>query len=364
MEEIWKIDSNGEDFLFGEIEDLLIDDDGTIFVLDSQLANVKAFSPAGQHLRTIGREGDGPGESRAPGDLVFMPDGSLGLVSKLNWQITKIDKETGEPRGDIHVFGNDDALAMLQQVKGLGGAGQNKVFAAVAMKSTGAFWHWEMDLSLYRDETDGRNVYPEKTLCTVGEAEGSDLEEEAFFTIWDPWTIDALGRVVIAPYWGSYTLRYYDNDGEVVQQVELPFLQRARTPQEEKRLLEQRWGGTSPAEIGIDLVLSETEAVVRRIHPRPDGSLWIQTCNSAHKVGAGVFRVYDIVDAEGTLTGRAEIHGQADDLVDKVYWGPDDLMVVVHGAERYVQNHRGLKKDAPEYDLVVAGYRLRGFADD
>ena len=99
-----------------------------------------------------------------------------------------------------------------------------------------------------------------------------------------------------------------DDAGEVVQQVELPYLQRSRTPQEEKRLLEQRWGGTSPAEIGIDLVFSETEAVVRRIHPWPDGSLWIQTCNSAHNVGAGVFRVYDVVDADGlALTTQVKI---------------------------------------------------------
>ncbi len=97
MDEIWRVDMDQDQFLFGEIEDLLIDADGTIYVLDSQLANVKVFSAAGQHLRTIGREGDGPGEARAPGDLVFMPDGSLGLISKLNWKIAKIGKPMMAP---------------------------------------------------------------------------------------------------------------------------------------------------------------------------------------------------------------------------------------------------------------------------
>lgn len=102
---------------------------------------------------------------------------------------------------------------------------------------------------------------------------------------------------------------------------------------------------------------------MRRIHSRAEGRLWIHTCNSAHDVAEGVFRVYDVVDHRGELEAKAEIHGLADDLVDRVYFGPDHLMVVVHGAERYVQNHRGLKKDAPDYDLTVAAYRLRRFGD-
>jgi hypothetical protein len=130
------------------------------------------------------------------------------------------------------------------------------------------------------------------------------------------------------------------------------------------RLLEKGWGGASPEKFGVKLVTSETEAVVRRIHPRPGGRLWIQTGNSGYNVSEGVFRVYDIVGPDGSLEAKAEIHGQADDLVDNVCFGPDNLVVVVHGAERYVQNHRGLKKDAPEYDLLIAGYRLRELTDE
>ena len=92
MENLWNVDMEQEAFLFGEIEDLLIDQDGTLYVLDSLVANVKVFSSKGRYLRTIGREGDGPGETRAPGDIEFMSDGTLAFVSKLNWKIATIDK--------------------------------------------------------------------------------------------------------------------------------------------------------------------------------------------------------------------------------------------------------------------------------
>ena len=364
MDEVWKVGVEEDDFLFGEVEDLLIDEDGTVFVLDSQLANVKVFSAAGQYIRTIGREGDGPGEVRAPGDLVFMPDGSLGLVSKLNWKIAKIDKVTGNTRGDLRALGPDGDLTMLHQVRGSRNSEGTNNFTALIKESTGQFWHWRMYLGLYWDNDDGQKIFPAKILCDVGEAQGSDIEEEEFFSIWDPWAIDSFGRTVIAPYWGSYTLRYYDVHGELVTQVELPYLQRDRSDKEKKRLLEKVWGGTSPEKFGVDLIISKTEAVVRRIHPRPNGRLWIQTGNSAYNVGDGVFRVYDVVGPDGDLEFKAEIHGHADDLVDKVYFGPGDLIVIVHGAERYVQNHRGLKKNATEYDLLIAGYRLREIADD
>lgn len=364
MDEIWEItESDQGEFLFGEIEDLLIDEHGTLFILDSQLANVKVFSAEGRYLRTIGREGDGPGEVRAPGSLAFMPDGSLGLVSKLDWGITRIDKVTGEPRGRVRILGDDGDVVLVHRAQGTGNKAAGRL-VALARRGTGGLWNWEMVLGLYRPMEGEEETYPEKNLAVVGEASGADLEEEEFYAIWDPWTVDALGRIVMAPYWGRYLLRYFDGDGSLSQQVEFPWPPRPRTAQEKQLLLDKVWAGTSPEEFGVKLVTSANEAAVRRLHPMPDGSLWIRTGNSAYQVGPGVFRIYDVVAPDGVLVSRAEIHGKADDQVDKVYFGPGQLMVVVHGAERYVQNHRGLAKDAPEYDLVVRGYRLREFGND
>lgn len=70
--------SKGE---LGEITSLAIADDGTIYAMQKRPATVLVFGPDGNFLRTVGREGDGPGELRSgvigvKGDLLMVQDWS------------------------------------------------------------------------------------------------------------------------------------------------------------------------------------------------------------------------------------------------------------------------------------------------
>lgn len=53
-------------FNFVRLVTLLIDAEGNIYALDSKESNIKVFSARGQFLRTIGRQGSGPGELVTP----------------------------------------------------------------------------------------------------------------------------------------------------------------------------------------------------------------------------------------------------------------------------------------------------------
>ena len=59
------------DYAFGEIRTFIVDDAGSIYVLDSQASHVKVFDKAGKYVRTIGRQGQGPGELESPMTLSF-----------------------------------------------------------------------------------------------------------------------------------------------------------------------------------------------------------------------------------------------------------------------------------------------------
>lgn len=50
----------------GSVRDCLIENDGTIVVVDSKMINVKIFSQTGSLVQVIGRRGEGPGEFQAP----------------------------------------------------------------------------------------------------------------------------------------------------------------------------------------------------------------------------------------------------------------------------------------------------------
>jgi len=77
-----------EEFLFSYISDIAVNSRGDIYVADRQLAEVRKFNQDGEHLLTIGRRGQGPGEfqivniiSVDPQDHLIAYDSMMGRVS-------------------------------------------------------------------------------------------------------------------------------------------------------------------------------------------------------------------------------------------------------------------------------------------
>ena len=61
LEEVWRAGGyDDEEVLFGVITDIIADEDGNFYLLDSQLNEIQVYSPDGVYQRTIGREGEGP----------------------------------------------------------------------------------------------------------------------------------------------------------------------------------------------------------------------------------------------------------------------------------------------------------------
>lgn len=82
-----------EEYLFGEIRSVEVGEDGTIFVLDVHVPAVRVFDSDGIHLRTIGKEGNGPGEYKSPDGMAILPDGRVLVRDPPNGRITVYDAE-------------------------------------------------------------------------------------------------------------------------------------------------------------------------------------------------------------------------------------------------------------------------------
>ncbi len=80
LEEMWRVGGWDEEVLFGVITSIITDDTGNFYMLDSQLNEVQVYSPDGEYLNTIGREGEGPGEFRAAFNLLLLPSGNIGVL--------------------------------------------------------------------------------------------------------------------------------------------------------------------------------------------------------------------------------------------------------------------------------------------
>ncbi|MDE2875094.1 MAG: 6-bladed beta-propeller [Gemmatimonadota bacterium] len=66
-----------DEYLFGTIRSIAVDDDRTVYVLDSQAQEVRVFDSEGTYLRTLGGPGEGPGEFTRAEAVALLPDGRL-----------------------------------------------------------------------------------------------------------------------------------------------------------------------------------------------------------------------------------------------------------------------------------------------
>jgi len=55
-----------EQYLISEIRQIVVDDQGNIYILDRKASDIKVFDGSGKFVRTIGRKGQGPGELSSP----------------------------------------------------------------------------------------------------------------------------------------------------------------------------------------------------------------------------------------------------------------------------------------------------------
>ena len=104
LEEQWRAGGEEDGTIFGMITRIRCDEAGRLYVLDAQMSQVHVYSPAGEHLRTLFREGEGPGEVRGPRDLALMGNGLVGVAQEMPGKLILVDREN-VPAGTILVGG-------------------------------------------------------------------------------------------------------------------------------------------------------------------------------------------------------------------------------------------------------------------
>ena len=83
---------NDDHYIFQQISDVKVDEDGNIYVCDLRGSRVQKYDKNGTYLRTIGKKGQGPGEFEMPFDLFVQPKtGSLYVRDGL--RVKWFDKE-------------------------------------------------------------------------------------------------------------------------------------------------------------------------------------------------------------------------------------------------------------------------------
>ncbi len=97
-----------DEYLFGWIFSIAVDDDRNVYVFDYQAQHVGVFDSAGNHVETLGRPGEGPGEFNRAEAIAMLPDGRLVVRNPGNQRIEVFGPESGQteqwgyPAGGLH----------------------------------------------------------------------------------------------------------------------------------------------------------------------------------------------------------------------------------------------------------------------
>ena len=87
------IAEENENKIFYQPMDVVADDDGNVYVLDSGNNRIQKFDKDGNYLLTIGRKGHGPGEILNSEDIELDSKGNILVFDYRTNRITKFDPE-------------------------------------------------------------------------------------------------------------------------------------------------------------------------------------------------------------------------------------------------------------------------------
>jgi len=320
-EKLWRVGGDEEDdVLFGLIVGVAVDGDGQVYLLDSQINVVHVFSPDGEFLREIGREGEGPGEFRRPEDMFLTGEGNIAVMQGMPGKIIQLSPQ-GDPMGNYPLPSQDDGMMMLG---GGAPAGNDLVLSTRDFeRSEGAF---AMVSKLVRVDGDGNITATFSESRTERDMANFNYDERRDAEILFAATAD--GRVLVVDGWDDYAIRSFDAAGKLERVIEREFEPRKRSAEEledsKPRAFMQGDQGTRE----IEAIVSETDRSVRGIFARDDGSLWAISSRGASDNPEGTAGTFDVFDTKGRFVQQITIKGDANFTEDGFHFAGNRLIVV------------------------------------
>jgi len=328
LTKLWQIGGDSEDpnQLFGVIIDLALDHDGYAYVVDQQLGRISLFAPDGTFVRTIGRQGDGPGEFRRPYRVFISPANEACVLSGMGRRIDRFNRN-GEFLGSQAIPADSSGIVpRINDVKTADGA---MVFLSVIRENS--------ELVLPGERTTIRRLHArDNTLQEVARYhDDSDTGDDAR-PVWserpralrDRWDVGPDQRVYVATSFNDYEVTVFAPDGTVDQVLTRDYDHRQRSKQEKQAVLD--WATVNPNGNlpGTTYEIEDHDKDIMALHCRDDGSLWVLTSRGFYDRPEGSLGVFDVFDGEGQYVGEQNLMGDGDPARDRYYFHGDHLYVV------------------------------------
>jgi 6-bladed beta-propeller protein len=329
--ELWRVGGDDDEIFFGSVGAIRLGTDGNIYVLDGQLAEAHVYSPTGEHLQTLGGEGDGPGEFRAPGDLFIAGDGNICVLQGFPGKIVELTAD-GLPAGvNSYSVGEGNPGQFTVLIRGLAD-GPGLLLAGIRMSFGGG---GQSNQTYFLDRCDRQG----KQIGALAEKEVNinygDLEmnEGASDFPWSRMGVGADGKIFVGIPRNEYAISVFSPEGKLEKVIRRSYESRVRTEDEKQiaRRIQRGIGANYPTPVKR-VVVEDTLADIGQLHVMADGRLWIETSIGNRDVPEGCWMVLDVFSPEGVFEKQVALVGDHDGTRDGLTLLADGRCVVVTGA--------------------------------
>ncbi len=326
--EAWHLggeDADDDEPLLGVISKGVVDEGGHILLLDTQLAHVLEISPAGDYLQTLGGMGEGPGEVQRPQDICLLSDGTIGLVQSYPAKIVKLNRD-GTPAGNVTV---DTPAINYFRLRSVGGVtvvtGQRNDYDN-SDPTTSETYRF---IKSIEPTGEDRHTYLDGTFHTQWQPPVTD-EKKSFFPGYQ-WDLTGDGTMVLAPGRDRFFLEFIDPVGVVVRTAERSFAPHVRSQQDKQKIRDGMSMSSNGKQLEVKKIILDTDRAITSVTALHDGTIWVETCFGRRDLPAGVFRRYDVLDAEGHLL--KEVHLMCDARAEE-----DGFALLADGRFLWIRN--------------------------
>jgi len=356
-EELWRVGGDDdEDIIFGVLTSIATDARGNVYLLDAQLSQVYVHSADGEYLRTIGREGEGPGEFRRTSDMFITPDGNVAVLQRMPGKIILLDTE-GEPMGLYPTPTRDDGSPVF--FRGGGVAGDDLVLAMreFARKENSV----DLTSVLARVNSQGEVVATYHRESRSRDFAKMTFDEKADAQVL--WAADRNGRVYTNNDFDAYAINVFGTDGSLEYVIDREYTHRKRSAAEIERNKPRVQIRARNHRIEPETRASETDRDIQSLYARDDGTLWVLPSRGAYSPD-GVIATFDVFDEEGHFVQQVAIKGDGSYRDDGLHFVGDRLYVVrgLRSAQDAMYGEGGDSEDEDEEPepMAIICYDLAG----
>ncbi|MFC1572096.1 hypothetical protein ACFL6M_00710 [Candidatus Eisenbacteria bacterium] len=333
LELLWSTGTDEEGELFGQLVDVARDSLGNTYLLDRQVLNVRVYSPSGELLGVVGREGEGPGEFRIPPAVLALPGGLIGVADLRAAKIVRFTLD-GTPVGDISLEGfNPDRGGMMM----LQDAAWSPMGLAVELRhGTRGEDRFVSEYMLAAATTEGEPRHTFTTRTEVREFGQPRITDRNETFERGRWALSDDGFLYVRTKRDSYEIEVYAPSGELTRVITREGITpRKRTAEEigelESSVQLRRHGRGGRPRPQPEFDFSPHDPIVLALWAGPEGNLWVRTCAHEQDLPDGCLERIDILDAHGRFLREVRIMADAPADAERVFYVDDCVVVFGEG---------------------------------